>query len=230
MKNTICEATICEDAAGLGRAASNWCREKITQYRARSIFIPAGQTPVALYKLWQSENPEYLRGLDLLQIDDVMAGSKKGVFRRFFNEHLPSFQKQISPIEHADRVADLAILGLGLNGHVAFHEPGLAPSFFSGCVPLSETTVKNLQLESGTWGISYGVGAFVQCKAILFMVSGASKRDVLRKFQAADLSLPASSLLRHSDIMLLVDREALGKVGYGATTNTSCEPKENEIS
>lgn len=205
---------ICEEPFTLGRAASNWCREKIERYQARSIFVPAGQTPITLYKLWEAEKPAYLKGLRLLQIDEVISGEQKGLFERFFHEHLPSFTNQLVPIRDAEEGADLAILGLGVNGHVAFHEPGIPDKFYSGCVLLTPETRQYLSLEPDARGLSYGVDAFRRAKAVLMIVSGTGKRDILSRLARRDPSLPATSLLNHRDFTLLADRAAFKDTGF----------------
>ncbi len=207
MKNIICEESV-----ALGRAASNWCREKKIKYAATSAFVPAGRTPMALYDVWRTERPDYLTGMRLLQIDDVLTGREAGVFKRFFADHLPEYQNQIELITDASAGADLAILGLGLNGHVAFHEPGVDDTFYSGCVRLTETTCDHLGLERGTWGISYGAAAFSRAKAVLLMVSGSSKCDILARLIDRDPRLPATSLLAHCDFTILADPDALRRI------------------
>jgi 6-phosphogluconolactonase/glucosamine-6-phosphate isomerase/deaminase len=202
--NTI----IFDNPTTVGRAASNWCRDKILQSKARSIFVPAGKTPEALYEVWRAERPTYLKGIDLLQIDDVLTGPKQGMFKKFFDQHLPGFENQLKYIETANQSADLGILGLGLNGHVAFHEPGVDPNFFSGCVKLNDVTCDHLELKRGTWGITYGAGAFNNCKSVLMMVNGASKREILKRFLGGDPTVPAAALLHHPDLTILADREA----------------------
>lgn len=203
--NTI----ICEESLTVGRAASNWVQERVRRFGAKTIFIPAGNTPIPLYQFWEKERPEFLKGLTLLQIDDVLTGNQKGVFKEFFDKHLPSYRSQMQYIESAEQVADLAILGLGVNGHVAFHEPGIDNKFYSGCVKLTPKTCEYLNLEPGTWGITYGVDAFIRCKSILMTVTGRGKRDVLDRLLKEDRTLPATALLHHSDMTLLTDREAL---------------------
>lgn len=203
--NTI----ICEESLTLGRAASKWCEERVRRNKVRSAFIPAGNTPIPLYQVWEKERPEYLQGLSLLQIDDVLTGSQKGVFKQFFNEHLPSYRNQLRYIEDAEQIADMAVLGLGVNGHVAFHEPGIDRRFFSGCVQLTPKTCEYLKLESNTWGISYGVDAFIRCQSVLMVVSGKGKREILSRLLKEDRELPATALLQHKDFTLLADRDAL---------------------
>lgn len=203
--NTI----ICEEPLTLGRAASNWVQERVRRFKAQSIFIPAGNTPIPLYEFWEKERPDFLRNVTFLQIDDVLTGKQKGVFKEFFAKHLPSYRNQIQYIEAAEQVADLAILGLGVNGHVAFHEPGIDNRFYSGCVPLTAKTCGYLGLEPNTWGITYGVDAFIRAKSILMTVTGPGKREILGRLLKEDRQLPATALLHHADITLLADHAAL---------------------
>lgn len=202
------ELIVCEGREELTQAASTWCRDSVHRLDAKTLYIPAGQTPITLYEAWEAEKPDYLKAMRLMQIDDVLTGSQKGIFRQFFVRYLPSYQTQVQFIDQADQVADLAILGLGLNGHVAFHEPGLPRDFFSGCVLLSDRTRETLKLEEPTWGISYGLGAFLETKAILMIVKGQSKREVLARLLKRDPSLPASVLLEHPAFTILADCEA----------------------
>jgi 6-phosphogluconolactonase/glucosamine-6-phosphate isomerase/deaminase len=194
-------------APDLNRQASQWLEQKIRS-GARSVFLPAGRTPEALYALWEKEKPSWLSGIRLKQIDDVLDGPQAGVFRKFFEEHLPSYIGQFEWIDRADAGADVAILGLGLNGHVAFHEPILPRNFFGGCVELTEITRRTLGLSEKTWGITYGASTFMQCRSILMMASGESKRDVVSRLCARSATLPATALLEHRDFSLIIDRAA----------------------
>ncbi|HVK61153.1 MAG TPA: 6-phosphogluconolactonase [Bdellovibrionales bacterium] len=206
MKLIVCDNN--EEMTGL---VAEWCKEHIATHKAETVFLPAGNTPIKLYEQWESQRPSEIKNLRFIQIDDVLSGPKKGMFKQFFEEHLPSFRDQFEWIEECrrcDQGADLAILGLGLNGHVAFHEPGMPMDFFCGCLKLSEVTQRNLELSPTTWGISYGVGAFVQSKSIAMMVNGASKREILDRLIRGDSSLPASGLMSHPDFTIFADRAA----------------------
>ncbi len=201
---------ICETSDELSQVASEWCEKEVRQTSAQSLFIPAGQTPGGLYRIWEKIKPDYLKNLSLLQIDEIKSGAKQGEFQRFFRQQLPSYLKQIKWIDQADQVAEIGLLGLGLNGHVGFHEPGLPSSFQSGCVQLSETTCQLLGLEAHTWGVTYGAGAFLRCQRLLLMVQGVKKREILKKvLDPQNLGLPAQYLLAHGGLTILADREAL---------------------
>ena len=200
---------VCEDKISASRAASKWCADR----KPKSMFLPAGNTPLPLYHLWEVERPAFLEKCQFVQIDDVLTGRGRGQFRAFFEKELPSAVPRFHWIDRADEGAEIALLGLGLNGHIAFHEPGLGDEFYSGCVKLSATTCNALGSEQGTWGVTYGAGAFHACRAIAILVTGASKKEVLAKLLNRDRTLPASGLLAHADITVIADRDA-----YGAST------------
>lgn len=144
-----------------------------------------------------------LNEFELYQIDEVITGEKTGLFADFFKTYLGNLKRPVRGLGDAEAKADLAWLGLGLNGHVGFHEPGLASNFASGCVKLSEKTCHTLELEAGTWGLTYGAARFMECQAILMLVRGSSKRDVLHALEKGDAGLPASALLPHKDFTVL---------------------------
>lgn len=193
----------------LSHAASLWCQRKINQYQAESIFIPAGNTPKGLYKIWLSKKPDYLKDKKLIQIDDIFDGRKKDHFKSFFKENLSDYYHQLIPVEEGPRKADLCILGLGENGHVAFHEPQIDQNFQWGIVNLSELTCRNLGVDFPTQGMSYGVGQFLKAKAILLMVVGPNKKEAYRLMRGAKDTVPASYLLDHSDLTILVEKSIL---------------------
>jgi 6-phosphogluconolactonase/glucosamine-6-phosphate isomerase/deaminase len=179
------------------------------------IFIPAGNTPIQLYRLWEKERPFYLMDRTLLQIDEVIRDSKEGLFENFFKKHLPSYFNQIQTLNqkslglrlHENPKTRIAILGLGLNGHVAFHEPFIKRPFYFACVNLSKETARNLDCDEGAWGISYGVDAFLGCAEVFLLVYGSSKKEVLRRFLEKDHALPATALWEHSRVNLITDQK-----------------------
>ena len=203
------ELIVCEGEGEFVETVSEWCRTQIQQYHAQSVFIPAGRTPESLYQYWEESHPPYLKGLKLIQIDDVLTGDKRHIFKKFFKQFLPSYQQAIQWIEDGEVVGDIALLGLGLNGHIAFHEPGVSLTLFSGCVNLGTETCKNLGIREGEWGISYGLAACKKSKAILIIVKGATKKEILKRLLSGDKTLPASHLMQHPNLTIIADSDAV---------------------
>lgn len=182
--------------------AWTWMHEEVRA--GQSVFIPAGGTPQALYRRWVAEPTSLLRSLKFLQIDEILNGPEKGAFRRFFEEELGSYLRQIEWIGECNRTADVAVLGVGVNGHVAFHEPHLPRQFSSGCVRLSQETLSYLSLQDPTWGVTYGVQAFLKAKKILVLARGERKQKIIKK-ALLEKNLPISWILEHSNVTLVTD-------------------------
>ncbi|MGE0762365.1 MAG: 6-phosphogluconolactonase [Bdellovibrionales bacterium] len=204
------ELVVCKDVAEAAHYADRWVERQVLTGLLRRLYVPAGATPEALYALWRETKPDYLQGLKFIQIDDVLTGPKAGCFRQFFEKELAPWLQQMSWLKDGAELGDAAILGLGLNGHVAFHEPGLPKSFFSGCVSLSPVTCERLQLAPGTWGVSYGLGAFLRCREILMLATGASKREIVQQLLERRGEFPALALRDHAHFTLVIDQAAQG--------------------
>lgn len=183
--------------------AWEWMHTEV-QPRAR-VFVPAGGTPQAIYQSWRDRKSDLLPSLKLIQIDDIVTGPKRGLFKRFLLEELPHMAGQLEFIDRGDATADIALLGVGVNGHVAFHEPDLPEDFYSGCVPLTEMTKRYLELLEPTWGVTYGASAFLQSKKILVLAKGEKKREILREALTQKSCLPVAQVLRHSRATLVTD-------------------------
>jgi glucosamine-6-phosphate deaminase len=111
---------------------------------------------------------------------------------------------------------DLAVLGLGPNGHLGFNEP---PSDASSSTRLVELTEASIDSNAPYWGsrsrvprraVTVGMDAILVSRRILLLVSGAAKVDILRRtleFPASPDN-PASLLRLASDVTLVADRQA----------------------
>lgn len=196
----------CKDETSWIKAINSWLETRVRSEGMR-LFLPAGDTPRPLYRSWEASTPSFLKKLEFMQLDEILTGSRKMQFKHFFQEELPSFQKQFCYIEEAETVADLSLLGLGMNGHVAFHEPGINEQFYSGCVKLNRETTERLHIESDTKAVTYGVQAFMKSKSILMIVRGPAKKDIVQNLVSKKILLPASQLLKHSDFTLITDFE-----------------------
>ncbi|MGE3973623.1 MAG: 6-phosphogluconolactonase [Bdellovibrionales bacterium] len=203
------EITYFDNYEALSASANEWCREKIQTHKAKSLYVPAGQTPIGLYHLWEETKPNFLKSIQLIQIDEVIQGNKKDLFKSFFEQELPSFKKQIEFIKDKPHYADLGVLGLGTNGHVAFHEPSVDPAFSFGYVDLSESTKKHLGIEGTAEAVSYGVGAFLRTKALLLLISGKNKKLIFDRLIAGEDNIPAVWLTSHERLDVYVDQSSI---------------------
>jgi glucosamine-6-phosphate deaminase len=118
---------------------------------------------------------------------------------------------------------DLAVLGVGANGHVGFNEPAEA---LIGPTHVAELAVEtwrrnfpDLAREGDPTGggpfrraLTVGIGTILRARRILLLASGEEKRDVLSRGFSGPITtrLPVSLLQVHPDVTLVLDRAAAG--------------------
>lgn len=121
---------------------------------------------------------------------------------------------------------DLAVLGIGVNGHLGFNEPGDELVSATHVADLSEKTWQrnfpDLARAAATdpargdelrRAHSMGIGTILQARALLLLASGAEKRPAVQQaFQGrVTTHHPASFLQLHRDVTVVLDRAAAGE-------------------
>jgi glucosamine-6-phosphate deaminase len=103
---------------------------------------------------------------------------------------------------------DLQILGIGVNGHIAFNEPGSTFNSKTRLVNLSPETVKiNKYLDKG---ITVGISTILKSRKILLLASGKKKAKIVYELikSKPNKSLPASFLKKHKNFIVIIDKKA----------------------
>jgi glucosamine-6-phosphate deaminase len=110
---------------------------------------------------------------------------------------------------------DLAILGLGANGHVAFNEPGSDWSARTHVVSLAPATRATHATQTRSpfviprLGLTVGIATIMDARQILLLVAGDTKACALAAFRRGipDLSWPVTALLTHRHVTVLAEAE-----------------------
>jgi glucosamine-6-phosphate isomerase len=118
-------------------------------------------------------------------------------------------------IIHEKGGIDLMIVGIGMNGHIGFNEPGTAFNNLSHVINLDEITKsvgqkyfnKPVKLSKG---ITIGFGHLLNAKKVFLMASGLRKAEVVKKTVAGSVTenFPASIMQRHVTGFILIDEDA----------------------
>lgn len=112
---------------------------------------------------------------------------------------------------------DLQILGIGENGHIAFNEPDDELYLGTHITGLTESTIKaNSRFfdsidEVPKKAITMGIGSIMKAKKILLLANGEKKAPViceLLKQEKVSTRIPASLLLLHPDVVVILDELA----------------------
>lgn len=114
---------------------------------------------------------------------------------------------------------NVAILGLGMNGHIGLNEPGTPVTIrahVSNLDPLTKQVGqkyfdKPMLLQHG---ITLGIGNLMEAKHLILVASGSKKADIVKEMLEGPVteSLPASLFLSHPSIYIFLDKEAASKL------------------
>jgi len=110
---------------------------------------------------------------------------------------------------------DLQLLGIGVNGHIGFNEPGSSFDSQTRVVELSEQTRQaNAHVFAPdpipTQAITQGIGTILQAKQLLLLAFESVKAAAIQQALKGPLTtkVPASALRRHPKVTVLLDTEA----------------------
>lgn len=136
----------------------------------------------------------------------------------FFDGRANDLQSECNKVENfvkAHGGIDVAIVGLGINGHVGMNEPGTSAALRSHVADIDPVTQKTGQKyfkepQSLTQGITLGLATLMEAKHVILLVSGRHKAEVVKKVLEGEISeaLPASLLRNHKDLKVYLDKEA----------------------
>jgi glucosamine-6-phosphate isomerase len=114
---------------------------------------------------------------------------------------------------------DVAILGVGMNGHVGMNEPGTSINTRSHVADLAPTTQTVGQKyftseQKLTKGITLGLKTLMEAKNIILLISGKHKADITQKIleDAVSENLPATLLRNHPALKIYLDSDAASKI------------------
>jgi len=110
---------------------------------------------------------------------------------------------------------DVMLVGIGMNGHIGFNEPGTPFNKFCHIAELDDTTktVGQKYFKEQTalhQGITIGLGHLMNAKKVFLKADGKRKAEVIQKTVEGDIteSFPASIMQQHANGFVIVDEEA----------------------
>jgi glucosamine-6-phosphate isomerase len=112
---------------------------------------------------------------------------------------------------------DLMLVGVGMNGHIGFNEPGVSMDAYAHVVDLDGTTqsVGQKYFRQSTklhQGITLGLKHFLESRRGILMAGGIRKAEVIRKALKGPVTdrVPASCIQKHPNGIAMLDPEAAG--------------------
>ncbi len=204
------------------------------------ICMASGDSPAGLYKviveLVQQNQLDiskwYFVGLDEWA---GMNGDDEGSCRfhlnnQFFHplqiaeDRICFFDGKVENVQECKRVEDfikqhggidVAIVGLGMNGHIGMNEPGVSMSLRSHIADIDPLTQQVGQKyfkkeQKLSHGLTLGMATIMEAKEIMLVVNGAHKAEIVKQAVEGEISehLPASYLRNHMGLSVYLDKNA----------------------
>lgn len=226
------------DYDDLSRVAARVVAEAIRDMPTARILVATGATPMGAYRVLgklTGAGEIDASGATVFQLDEYL-GVGRNHRRSLGRWALETFVLPLSidegrfvrlPFDDAALTAydrrirdeggyDLAILGIGENGHLGFNEPPTEADAPSRVVQLSAASRRS---NARYWdpgavvperAVTVGLGPILRARRIVLLVSGARKRTILRRalFEPPTPDVPASLLQRAHDVLVVADRAA----------------------
>jgi glucosamine-6-phosphate deaminase len=237
---------VVEDYDTLSRVAADIVCYTIRANPHARIVVPTGNTPVGMYEelaLRAGRGQIDASNVTVIQLDDYLGiadddpRSLFGWMNRAFIQPLgirkvvrlnqpglpDGWEARHRCLKFEEEVTagggiDLAVLGIGPNGHVGFNEPPVPADAATRVVTLTDESIRS---NAAYWGgehrvprraITAGTQLLLQARHTLLLVSGEKKRDILRRLRSGTISndVPASHLHHLRSCTVLADAAAVG--------------------
>lgn len=239
---------ICDSAAAVARyggaQAAALLNEALNRAERARLLLATGQSQMGLLQDLVRRDVDWAR-VDAFHLDEYVGlePSHPASFRLYlkkrFADIVPVAMHYVdteSPEQVArlgatvlERAFDVALVGIGENGHIAFNDP---PADFTTEQPYLEVALdercRAQQVNEGWFptidavperAVTMSVRAILGAKAIVSAVPYLAKADAVQRLfalTAPDPSLPASALLEHPAVTLLLDRDSSSLLDAGA--------------
>jgi glucosamine-6-phosphate deaminase len=198
--------------------------------------LPTGATPVGLYRRLVHEHARgrfSLQGATVFMLDEYvdLPTHPRDSFTEFLGQHLgpllfdgetnfhpmansldPSYASSYDAALDEVGGLDLAVVGVGANGHVGFNEPGGAVDARTHVVALSDDTLDanfdgRPTDQRPSRALTMGLADLRNARSVLMLVAGARKRTIAQLLTEGRVhhDVPATYLLDHDNLTVVMD-------------------------
>lgn len=186
-----------------------------------NLALPTGGTPIGMYKELVEKNLDWanVRTFNLDEYYPINIDSQQSYYYYMYENLFSTLKNHQSPqisFPHAyydNHISsagglDLAVIGVGNNGHIAFNEPGSEPNSETRIVKLDKQTIEdNARFfdsieDVPTHSITMGISTIFKAREILILAQGKSKLEILKKglWNKETKDIPVSWLRKHRNL------------------------------
>lgn len=237
MRNTTSIKAILISKESFDKKAARFVFNNLLSGRAKVLALPTGITPLEMYKglvfLTKTQNFSWQK-IKIFMLDTLYSqdshdpNSSYSYIKKTLVDHIDlpkenfhildsqtqnpkiECQKYEEEIKRANGI-DIAILGIGTNGHIAFNEPGTSADSLTHLAELTpEILVANGNIPGITQGLTMGIKTILSARKIILLAKGKEKAQAVYNAVKGPISpdCPASFLQTHLDVTFILDKDA----------------------
>jgi glucosamine-6-phosphate deaminase len=229
--------------AGAARCAAETIAAVLREPGRRTLVLSSGKTMAPIYRelvrLHRAGRAPFARAATF-NVDELLVPARDSrSFRTFLERHLSGKVRLSSRRMHfldgdaldAEREcaryehelaraggADVVLLGIGVNGHIAYLEPARALPPRTARVRLSVSTRRGLAAAGvrpvPREALTMGLETILSARQVLLVATGASKARIVARALSGRVTprCPASYLSLHPRLTVILDRDAASRL------------------
>jgi glucosamine-6-phosphate isomerase len=236
------KVSVLKDYQDMSKAAAEKITELVNENPNALVCFAAGSTPIGTFEvladLAADKKVDFgsckFVGLDeWVDLDKHDSGSCQETLYKtlfhplkvkeenicFFDAKAKDLQQECQRVDKYIRDhgnIDLMLLGIGVNGHLGFNEPGVSFNCLSHVVDLDENTKavgqKYFETERElSKGITLGTQHIMDSNTVILIANGANKAEAVNRMINGEVTneLPATILQTHRDCYVYLEERAL---------------------
>jgi glucosamine-6-phosphate deaminase len=231
----------------VAREAARLIASAVAHTPSLVLALPTGHTPLPLYRelvALQAAGKCNLGGIRIFNLDEFVGlGAKHPAsYHAFLRRHLfepagirasqlcsirgDARDPQAEAARYERAIAkcggiDIAVLGIGGNGHIGFNEPARKLHARTHVVTLKPATRRanawlfdNRLSTVPRQAISMGIASILNARGLLLLATGAAKAAIVARALSGPVTtvVPASLVQTHPDAIVLLDRPAASRL------------------
>ena len=241
------EIVILPDYDAISRLCADIITKTLREKPNAVLLLPTGKTPLGTYRELVKANREGradFSSASVFALDEYVGFSSnhKHSFANFLRDNLlahvniskkkshflsgvaEDLEGECALYEQRLRKAggiDLVFLGIGVNGHIGFNEPGSSLGSRTRIKTLTRETIEhNCAIFSGEevprFALTVGIGTIMEARKVLLAASGAEKANAVKLALEGPITseVPASILQMHPNVTCVVDEEAAARLAH----------------
>ena len=238
-----------DNAAAVGKEAAVMIANQLAWQPDSTFIFPTGGTPLPMYESLRHRPELNWKKARLFHLDEYVppqgytGPTRYETYEEYMRRELWDYldadrhffkHSANDPVGYEREInktggPDVVVLGIGVNGHVAFNEPGADPHSPARTIEMADSTIlRNFKLPNPprkadgtldrdalhrmgypTDAVTVGLDTILRAKKIVLLATGADKQAIVKQAfdpkTPPDPQLPASWLKTHPDVTVITD-------------------------